>query len=100
MTRLATLAILAALTGCARAPAPLWPGLDGSIGMTHRGVLSHGRELPRDGDGYHFLRDNGRHWVTHRFARVIERAAAKVSKDRPGATLVIGDGSQSTGGQI
>jgi penicillin-insensitive murein endopeptidase len=100
MTRLATLAIAATLVGCARAPSPLWPAFDGSIGMTHRGVLAHGRELPRDGEGYHFLRDNGRHWVTHRFARVIERAAAKVSKERPGATLVLGDMSQSTGGQI
>lgn len=104
MSRLVRLAIASfaafALEGCARAPSPLWPAYDGSIGMTHRGVLVHGRELPRDGDGYHFLRDNGRHWVTHRFARVLERAATKVSHDRPGATLVIGDASQKTGGQI
>ncbi|HEX4514988.1 MAG TPA: hypothetical protein VH054_15690, partial [Polyangiaceae bacterium] len=89
MSRLVRLAIASfaafALEGCARAPSPLWPAYDGSIGMTHRGVLAHGRELPRDGAGYHFLRDNGRHWVTHRFARVIERAATTVSHERPGA---------------
>jgi penicillin-insensitive murein endopeptidase len=103
MPRLVTLVIATAAligVGCARAPSPLAPSFDGSIGMTHRGVLSHGRELARDGDGYHFLRDNGRHWVTHRFARVLERAAAKVAHDRPGATLVLGDMSQKTGGQI
>src|SRR5260221_1825174 len=86
--------------GCARAPSPIWPAFDGSIGMTHRGVLVHGRELARDGDGYHFLRDNGRRWATHRFAMVIARAAARVAKDRPGSTLVIGDISTGTGGQL
>ncbi len=68
--------------------------------MTHRGVLAHGREMGAAGDGYNFLRDNGRHWATPRFARVLARAAASVAKERPGATLVIGDLSQSTGGQL
>jgi len=67
--------------------------------MTHRGVLAHGRELQEQGEGYRFLRDNGRHWATHRFARVIEHAAHAVSQERPGATLVIGDISSKTGGQ-
>jgi penicillin-insensitive murein endopeptidase len=97
------LALAAALAccvwGCARAPSPLWPAFDGSIGMTHRGVLAHGAELPKAGDGYRFLRDNGRHFATARFARVIERAAAYVAKERPGATLVIGDISSKTGGR-
>ncbi len=86
--------------GCARAPSPLWPQLDGSIGMTHRGVLAHGDEIPKTGAGYSFLRDNGRHFATHRFAGVVERAAASVASDRPGATLVLGDLSSSTGGQL
>jgi penicillin-insensitive murein endopeptidase len=88
-----------ALTGCARVPSPLWPAFDGSIGMTHRGVLVHGAELPRQGDGYRFLRQNGRHFATRRFARVLERAAAYVDKERPGATLILGDISSSTGGR-
>jgi len=88
------------LFGCARAPSPLWPQLDGSIGMTHRGVLVHGREVPASGEGFTFLRDNGRHWATTRFARVIERAAKEVAAERPGATLVLGDISQNTGGQL
>jgi penicillin-insensitive murein endopeptidase len=88
------------VVGCANAPSPLWPAFDGSIGMTHRGVLAHGREMDAAGPGYKFLRDNGRHWATSRFARVIARAAATVARERPGATLVIGDVSQSTGGMI
>ncbi|HEY1955773.1 MAG TPA: penicillin-insensitive murein endopeptidase [Polyangiaceae bacterium] len=93
------LALAAALTGCARAPSPLWPAFDGSIGMTHRGVLVDGEELPREGPGFRFLRDNGRHFATHRFALAIERAAAYVAKERPGATLVIGDISSKSGGR-
>jgi penicillin-insensitive murein endopeptidase len=95
-----TLVMAASLAACARAPSPLWPALDGSIGMTHRGVLAHGQELAREGDGYKFLRENGRHWATPRFARVIARAAGTVAKERPGATLLVGDVSQSTGGQL
>jgi penicillin-insensitive murein endopeptidase len=68
--------------------------------MTHRGVLWHGRELANEGDGYRFLRANGRHSATHRFARVIEHAAQSVARQRPGATLVIGDISSQTGGQL
>jgi len=93
------LAFAALVGGCARAPSPLWPAFDGSIGMTHRGVLAHGTQLPDEGAGFRFLRENGRHFATARFARVIERAAAYVAKERPGATLVIGDISSKTGGQ-
>ncbi len=89
-----------ACSACARAPSPLWPQLDGSIGMTHRGVLAHGEELPATGPGYDFLRDNGRHFATRRFAGVVERAAAAVAKERPGSTLVLGDLSTATGGQL
>ncbi|HSQ66698.1 MAG TPA: penicillin-insensitive murein endopeptidase [Polyangiaceae bacterium] len=68
--------------------------------MTHRGVLAHGEEMPAAGRGYGFLRDNGRHFATRRFARAVESAAAAVDKERPGATLVIGDASSGTGGQL
>jgi len=93
------LAVAALSCGCAAAPSPLWPAFDGSIGMTHRGVLAHGTELPNEGDGFKFLRKNGRHFATARFARVIERAAKSVAAARPGATLVLGDISSSTGGR-
>lgn len=81
-------------------PSPLAPELEGSVGMTHRGMLVHGVEIPAKGDGYEFLRDNGRHWAQDRFAAAIERAAAKVEAERPGGTLVIGDVSAKNGGTL
>lgn len=86
--------------GCARVP-PLVPaGVSGSIGMTHRGALLGGVELPKEGVGYRFLRDDDRHWATARFARVIERAAKTVDEERPGGVLTIGDISTRSGGAI
>lgn len=86
--------------GCAHAPSPLAPGLKGTVGMTHRGVLDGGEEIPKEGDGFRFLRDNGRHFATPRFARVLKRAAATVARERPGALLVLGDVSTKDGGQL
>lgn len=92
--------LLALLTiGCARVP-PLVPGVAGGVGMTHRGNLVGGVELPKQGTGYRFLRDDDRHWATTRFAQVIQNAAKKVDEERPGAVLMIGDISTKTGGQI
>lgn len=85
--------------GCARAPSPLSPSFTGSVGMTHRGVLADGEELPAQGPGYRFLRDNGRHFATPRFARALKRAAADVERERPGSMLVVGDISSKAGGQ-
>lgn len=86
--------------GCARAPSPLAPHYAGSIGMPHRGVLTGGAELPRRGDGFRWLRDHDRHHGLPRFVAAIERAAAKVSRERPGGTLVVGDLSARTGGRV
>ncbi|CAN5489674.1 hypothetical protein BH09MYX1_BH09MYX1_18030 [soil metagenome] len=86
--------------GCAHAPSSLDPAFSGSVGMTHRGVLDGGEELSKQGDGFRFLRDNGRHFATPRFARVIKRAAASVAAQRPGSTLVLGDISTREGGQL
>ncbi len=86
--------------GCVNAPSPLAPNVHGTVGMTHRGVLDGGTELPKEGEGFRFLRDNGRHYATSRFARVLQRAAASVAHARPGATLVLGDISTREGGQL
>lgn len=94
------LALALASTGCASVPSPVWPGVHGSIGMTHRGVLVGGEELPITGDGFHFLRHNDRHWALPRFADAVERAAAKVEEERPGSSLVLGDFSTRTGGRL
>jgi penicillin-insensitive murein endopeptidase len=85
-------------TGCARAPSPLSPCWCGSIGEPGRGVLAAGCEVPADADGLRWLRHNDRHWAVPRFAEAIERAAAAVSRDRPGGVLEVGDLSLRTGG--
>lgn len=95
---LVAVASLGSSLGCARVPTPLDPSSSGSVGLPHRGVLKDGRELPRTGDGYAFLRDNGRRSALPRFAFAIERAAKSVREARPGGTLTIGDLSAPTGG--
>jgi penicillin-insensitive murein endopeptidase len=101
---LALLALLhaAALgtTGCARAPSPLAPHWAGSVGMPHKGVLTRPAQLPAEGDGYRLLADNERHFGTPRFVAAIQRAAAKVGRERPGSMLTVGDISARTGGRI
>lgn len=94
------IALAAVASGCGRAPSPLAPGYAGSIGMPHRGVLTESRELPPSGEGYVWLRQDDRHHAIPRFVGAIERAAAKVVRERPGATMAIGDLSARAGGQL
>lgn len=68
--------------------------------MPHRGVLTDGKELPRRGEGWVWLRDDDRHYGIPRFVAAIERAATKVARERPGAILSVGDLSQKNGGQL
>ena len=87
-----------AAAGCARAPSPLSPAWHGSIGTPNRGVLASGAELARHAEGLRWLRANDRHWGLPRFTGAIERAAARVARERPGARLTVGDLSTPTGG--
>jgi penicillin-insensitive murein endopeptidase len=91
------LAALGAVS-CARAPSPLAPGWHGSIGTPNRGVLAGGAQLGHDTDGLRWLRGNDRHWGQPRFTEAIERAAAHVARERPGARLTVGDLSTRSGG--
>ena len=63
-------------------------------------MLTKARELPAKGAGYHTLSANERHFGTPRFVAAIERAAAKVGRERPGSVLTIGDLSAKNGGHI
>jgi penicillin-insensitive murein endopeptidase len=74
------------------------PAWHGSIGTPNHGVLIGGAELPREGFGLRWLRANDRHWGLPRFTGAIERAAARVATERPGAHLVVGDLSTPSGG--
>jgi penicillin-insensitive murein DD-endopeptidase len=88
------------VVGCGRVPSPLAPQVGGSIGVPHRGILTASAELPAEGVGYRWLRQDDRHHGLPRFVRAIERAAAKVAEARPGASLAIGDLSARNGGQL
>src|SRR5580692_7437649 len=84
--------------GCARAPSPLMPAWHGSIGAPNRGVLGEAAQLRGDAAGVRWLRSNDRRWAVPRFAASIERAAARVARERPGSRLTVGDLSAATGG--
>lgn len=85
-------------TGCIRAPSPLTPGWHGAIGTASHGVLEGGVELSRDAPGLRWLHANDRHFAIGRLVAAIERAAAFVEGERPGAILYVGDLSTRTGG--
>lgn len=89
-------------TGCLGTPTPLSPGIGGSVGAPHHGVLTAGMELPIEGPGFVRYRKNGTtHWGSPRLVRALMGAALAVSKKLPGgAPLVIGDLSAKTGGKI
>jgi penicillin-insensitive murein DD-endopeptidase len=88
------------LFGCGRTPTPIAPRIGGSVGVPHRGVLTDAAMLPPEGEGFKWLRQDERHYGIPRFVAAIERAAAKVARERPGAMLAIGDLSMPTGGQL
>lgn len=80
-------------------PTPLAPALRGSIGVPHHGVITDAVELPRQGEGYRLLRNNGVRWGTAGLVAAIQRAAADVARARPGgAPLFVGDLSARFGG--
>jgi penicillin-insensitive murein endopeptidase len=98
--RLLTLAAAASvLAGCAGTPTPLAPSIRGSIGLPHEGMITNAVQLPRKGEGYALLRNNGRNWGNPRIVGAIQGAARSVARARPnGARLVIGDISARFGG--
>jgi len=101
LTQMLKLALAAlACSACTRTPSPLAPGLSGSIGMPHRGVLTNPVQLPKDATGIRWLRENDRHWAAPRFVAALERAGLQVSLERSGPPLVVGDLSARTGGEI
>ena len=88
-----------ALASCIGAPTPLDPGISGSVGVPHRGVLTNGRALPKSGEGYKLFRDEDVRWGNPRLVSAIEAAASYVEQQRPGAPLVVADLSVEHGGK-
>jgi len=83
-------------------PTPLAPGLTGSVGVPHNGVLTEATELPVAGPGYVRFRPHAPSYHgLPRLVSAIERAAKTVQDDMPGgAPLVVGDLSEQDGGRI
>lgn len=90
------------LCGCMGAPNPLAPGLKGSVGMPHHGVLTDAEELPVRGEGYRRYRPRSpNYWGNPRLVRTIEEVAEQVYEQRPGGEpLIVGDLSNRHGGKI
>jgi penicillin-insensitive murein endopeptidase len=88
--------------GCFGTPTPLAPGVAGSVGAPHHGVLTDAIELPVEGVGFVRYRKNGtNHWGNPRLVRALERVAKTLHDEMPdGAPLVIGDLSAKVGGKI
>lgn len=100
LARAASVAL--ACSGCFGMPSPLAPGLEGSVGVPHSGVLTDAAELPRKGPGFERYRPTSPvYWGLPRLVAALERAAHVVEEKRPGgAPLVVGDLSARTGGKI
>jgi penicillin-insensitive murein endopeptidase len=83
-------------------PTPLAPGLAGSVGVPHNGVLTSATELPTSGPGYVRFRPHAKSYHgLPRLVGAIERAAGTVLEQMPGgAPLVVGDLSEQGGGRI
>jgi penicillin-insensitive murein DD-endopeptidase len=98
----AALALALACSGCFGTPSPLAPGLAGSVGAPHHGVLTAAVELPNDGVGFvRYRREGPNHWGNPRLVRAIEHAARTVHEAMPGGPpLVVGDLSAKDGGKI
>ena len=74
-----------------------------SVGTAQEGHLVRGRELPTEGDGYHFLSNRGNpaaHFGTASLVDALIRAAAEVARAHPGSDLAIHDLSFEEGGDI
>jgi penicillin-insensitive murein endopeptidase len=102
MTRRWLLAVGALCSACFASPTPLAPGLAGSVGLPHHGVLTVAKELPTAGPGFRRFRRYGDfNWGHPRLVSALLRASELVAEQRPGgAPLLIGDLSARHGGKI
>ncbi|HTJ83926.1 MAG TPA: penicillin-insensitive murein endopeptidase [Polyangiaceae bacterium] len=93
------LGLAASAFGCVGAPSPLAPGLGGSVGVPHHGVVTDAASLPNKGPGFERFRTDDVRWGSPRLVSLVKNAAAEVAKKRPGATLVVGDLGERFGGE-
>ena len=63
------------LAACTGTPTPLAPAIRGSIGVPHQGMITNAARLPKKGEGFALLRNNGVNWGNPRLVAAIEAAA-------------------------
>ena len=91
--------VLALLSvACLGTPTPLAPGLSGSVGLPHAGVLTGAAAMPERGPGYRLFRNTSARYGTPRLVATVKRAAGEVAALRPGAPMLVGDLSNRHGG--
>jgi penicillin-insensitive murein endopeptidase len=96
---LVALALGVGSSACVGVPSPLAPGLRGSVGVPHHGVLTDGVALPQKGDGFVRLRTDDVKWGNPRLVRLLTHAASTVKRARGGPPLVIADLAKRGGGK-
>ena len=80
---------------------PIDDGSSLSRGWSNRGRLVHGMRLPARGDGYlvpPVWASRGNSWGTEEMVALIVRAARRVAREEPGASLYVADLSPRRGG--
>lgn len=96
---LALFALTPLASACVGTPTPLAPSIRGSIGLPHAGMISDAAPLPIRGEGFARLRSNNVNWGNPRLVAAIQGAARAVSRERPGAPVIVGDLSARYGGE-
>lgn len=72
-----------------------------AVGVSSQGALRNGVKLPLEGDGYVVparWRQRGNNWGTEELVEIVVRAARRVEREFPGATLGVADLSPPGGG--
>ncbi len=102
LSHFSALSLCLACAGCFGTPTPLSPGVAGSVGVPHDGVLTNGVELPKRGTGFRRYRPRSpNYWGNPRLVSTLVSAAAEVNAALPGgAPLYVGDISARHGGKI
>ena len=100
MAKFVACALVTAVVGCA-GPGFFTDGTSVSVGSFNHGALRRGARLPAQGDGWvipHLWQQRGASYATDELVAAVERVAARVRREYPGAILGVGDMSQKGGG--
>jgi len=97
---MARLALLAPCFAACLATQPPPPGVAVSLGRPQAGILRGGRALPPRGTGFVRVREADHAFGSDALLGLVERAAARWSREVPGPPLRVGDLSRASGGEL